>query len=202
MVKAFLILVFWLPLVAGADLNSENRSTPDNPAGFIDITVESNINRLFFKYDLKGVCLTLNDRIKTAYAHDTTFSAIRVPVKEFRSTNQMAYRDFLELVRSEEYPVLEIVIPDKPVARYDSGSELKLNGVAVTVAGVTRLYDVSCTIEKSENNRLLTGIIIIKLTDFDIDPPVKWAGLVKVRNEIIVKFGLCIRNSPEVQVTA
>jgi len=31
------------------------------------------------------------------------------------------------------------------------------------------------------------------LTDHEIAPPVKWLGLVKVKNEIIVKFGLCFK---------
>ena len=201
--KKVLILILLAPFLSGMVRTDGVKAGKPGDAGYIDITVESNVNRLYFKYDLEGMCLTLKNVLKTAYANDTSFSAIRVPVKEFRSTNQMAYRDFLELVRSEEYPNQEIVIPDNHVYPYDSGSEVKLNGVAVKVAGVTRFYNINCKIEgTNENSRLLTGTIRIKLTDFDIEPPVKWAGLVRVRNEIIVKFGLCIRNSPEVRVKA
>lgn len=197
MKRVFLLFLICFPFAAAGDWDKDFNSLTDSSSGYIDITVESNVNRLFFKYDLKGGCLTMSDRIKTNFGPDTAFYIIRVPVKEFRSTNQLAYRDFLDLVRAEEYPYLEIAVPEKPVPLSLPGEPVILNDVAVTFTGVTRYYNVRSRIENHDgetDNRLLTGIIRIKLTDFDIDPPVKLAGLVKVRDEIIVKFGFCVRD--------
>lgn len=197
MKRLSLLFLICLPLIVAGGRDIEMNSLMDSASGYIDITVESNVNRLFFKYDLNEGCLTLSDRIRTAFVNDTAFQIIRIPVKEFRSTNQLAYRDFLELVRAEEYPFLEITIPEKPVPLDQTRELLVLNGVSLTFTGVTRYYDVRSRIEvlnAETNRRLLTGIIRIKLTDFDIDPPVKWAGLVRVRDEIIVKFGFCVKD--------
>jgi len=199
--RVIILLLLCFPVIEAGSRDNDRNPLPGSPSGYIDITVESNVNRLFFKYDLKDACLTLSPALKTAIGSDPGMPVIRVPVKEFRSTNQMAYRDFLELVRAEEFPYLEIAVPDRPLPLNNEGHSVSLDGVAVTFTGVTRHYNISGKIEERDgDNRLLTGIIRIKLTDFDIDPPVKWAGLIRVRDEIIVKFGFCIRDMKIVPV--
>lgn len=165
----------------------------DNTAGFIDITVETNINKLFFKYDIKDWCLSVTGSLVKGTDNDISVSRIVVPVKDFKCTNNFVYKDFLTLIKAEQYPYLEIAIPQHPELIYSSDSFVLLKDVSITVAGVSRKYDIPCYVDKqADGNRILYGKALLNLTDLKIDPPVKFAGLVKVRDEIIVKFGFCI----------
>jgi len=71
-----------------------------------------------------------------------------------------------------------------------------LKGVSITVAGVSNQFDLNCKIDKVDNeNQILNGTTRIKLTDFEIVPPVKLLGLVRVKNEIIINFKFCIKSN-------
>jgi hypothetical protein len=71
-----------------------------------------------------------------------------------------------------------------------------LKGISITVAGVSRQYDINCKIHNVDNeNQVLNGTALIKLTDLEIVPPVKMLGLVKVKNEITINFELFIKSS-------
>ncbi len=196
MKKKLLILILLAPLLSGMVPTDGVKSGKPGDAGYIDITVESNVNRIFFKYNINEWCLSVPGASKTSIGSDTSVSLIRVPVKDFKSTSLFVYRDFLALLKADEFPYLEIAVPQSPGTVHNTDGSYILKGVSVTVAGVTNKYDILCHIEKDDNqSRLLSGTLRIKLTDLEIDPPVKLSGLVKVRNEIIVKFGFCIRNT-------
>jgi hypothetical protein len=196
MKKVFLILILLFPVfVSFSDDDSlKSERTNYNTSGFINITVETNLNRLFFRYDLKEWCLSALGTTESEYSHDTSLSRITIPVKDFKCANQFVYRDFLTLLKVDQFPDLEIAMPQYPdIVSYKENS-VTLNDVSLTVAGMTKKYNIDCEIKSTDDeNQILSGLIRVKLTDHEIDPPVKWIGLVKVKNEIIVKFGFCIK---------
>jgi len=193
-IKLILILLLANNVCFGGEDDKIRRT--DYSAGFIDIVVQSNINSLVFNYDLQGKCEFTSNGIKTKYEDDTSGIRILVPVRDFKCKNQFAYKDFIMLLKAEHFPYLEIEIPQNQGNIIPANGSGILKDVTVTVAGISKRYDISCRIEKSENeNEILIGISQIRLTDFEIEPPVKFSGLVKVRDEIIVKFGFCLKNT-------
>ncbi|MCE5347089.1 MAG: hypothetical protein LLG13_12495 [Bacteroidales bacterium] len=193
--KLLLILILCVPGFTGFIPDESLKSERTNgPPGFIDITVFSNIDKQFFQYILKQQCLPFTGGYKTGYALDTSFTRIVIPVKEFRCTNKSAYKDFLKLLKAEQYPNLEIYIPHYSNVNNDKKDSVVLKGVSIIVAGVTKRYDINCKIDKSGNdNKILNGTTGIKLTDLDIVPPVKLFGIVKVKNEISIDFEFCVK---------
>jgi hypothetical protein len=194
--KTLKLILFLLLTTSISNVTGEGNSDDTNhTAGFIDIIVQSNINRLVFKYDLRGKCLFSANGIKTKYTNDTSGLRISIPVSDFQIRNQSAYKDFLTLLKSDQFPYLQIEIPQNPgIFIPENGSGI-LKNVTVTVAGVSKKYDIDCSIEKTgTENEILLGLSHIRLTDFEIEPPVKFSGLIKVRDEIIVKFGFCMQN--------
>lgn len=187
------ILLFPISLCSGEMLEKPEKA--DHTAGFIDIVVQSNVNSILFEYDLEGKCLFNTNSIKTKYENDQSGMRILVPVKEFKVRNQSVYKDFLTLVKADQFPYLEIYIPhNQDIAIPENRSGI-LKDVSVTVAGVAKKYNINCRIEKNENNEILLGLCHLRLTEFGLEPPVKFYGLVKVKDEIIVKFGFCLQNS-------
>lgn len=195
--KLLLILTLCLPAYAGSIPDGGLKSGRTNsPLGFIDITVFSNIEKQFFQYNLKQKCLSFTEESKTGYVQGTSGSRIVIPVKGFKCTNNTAFKDFLTLLKAEQYPYLEIYIPHNSNVIYDKEDSVVLKGVSIVVAGLSKQYDINCKIDKVSNeNQILNGTTRIKLTDFGIVPPVKLLGIVRVKNEIIIDFEFCLKSA-------
>ncbi|HBE40712.1 MAG TPA: hypothetical protein DDW27_05830 [Bacteroidales bacterium] len=189
-------MILILPVLAGMGRPEGGKSPGTGQTGFIIITVESNINRIFFKYYIRDWCLSVPGVTRTSFGNDSSVSVIKVRVKDFKSTSLFVSRDFLNLMKADEFPYLEIAILQNRGIVYHPDGIYLLKDVSITVAGVSRKYDIVCRIDNIDNEcQILNGTLRLKLTDLKIDPPVKLSGLVKVRNEIIVNFGFCIRNT-------
>jgi hypothetical protein len=190
------ILLFPISLCSGEMVEKSEKADPT--AGFIDIVVQSNVNSILFEYDIEGKCLFNTNGIKTKYENNPSGLRILVPVKEFKVTNQSVYKDFLTLVRADQFPYLEIYIPRNPETIIPEDGTGVLKNVSITVAGISKKYDINCRLENNDdNNEILLGVSRLRLTDFGLEPPVKFYGLVKVKDEIIVKFGFCMQKTAE-----
>jgi len=195
--RLLLILTLCFPGLVGfsPDYGLKSGKTSSS-SGFIDITVLSNIGKQFFQYNLKQQCLSFTEEPGTEYVPGTSVSRILIPVKEFNCTNRLAYEDLQTLLKAEHYPNLEIKIPHNLSIKYDTDDSAILKGVSITVAGVSKQFDISCKIDKVDNaKQILNGTTRIKLTDLEIVPPVRLLGLVKVYNEIIIDFELCLKSN-------
>jgi hypothetical protein len=194
--KLLLILILSLMELAGFSLNDGLKSGKTiSSTGFIDITVLSNIDKQFFQYNLSQQCLSIAKEPETGYMTGASTSRIKIPVEEFKCTNRLVHKDFLTLLKAEKYPYLEIDIPTSTGIKFNIDDSLILKGVTITVAGVSNQYDLNCKIVKGDNeNQTLDGSIRIKLTDLNIAPPIRFFGLVKVKNEIIINFEFCLKS--------
>ena len=59
----------------------------------------------------------------------------------------------------------------------------------ITIAAVSNSYIVPCKLDSCENSGyVLRGKLNVKLTDFGIDPPHKFFGIVKVNDDILIDY--------------
>jgi hypothetical protein len=188
--RIVIILLFVFPLVSSFRTGDNSRRESLPSLGFIDIVVESNVNRMLFSYQLSKNSLIINDYKVPVGMEDTTAIIIMVPVKDFQCGNPFGYKDFITLLKANQYPFMKIEIPRKVFFQQKGSTPLIISGVSLSVAGVSGNYDLLCNVEQlGDDNKLIIGTTMIRLTDMKIDPPVKSMGLVKIRNEIIVNFG-------------
>lgn len=182
MLKNITILLFLL-LIPLAGSSGGDRPGIDSPvAGYIDITVESNVNKVLFTYPIT------EENITPAGNHSAD---IIVPVRDFRCNNKMAYKDFVTLLKAKEYPDIKITIPGDIIEKLRQHETVTLNNVMIDIAGVKKEYDIVCKPEKGKHQEnLFTGTILVALNDLNINPPEKYFGMVKIKDKVIVKFGL------------
>jgi hypothetical protein len=172
--------------VNGALHANENTGSSSPITGFINITVESNVNKVMFSYPLSG------ENINGEETH-RGFS-ITVPVKDFRCDNKIAFKDFISLLKADRFPDLSITIPGDMLERLHTEDSLTLHNVMINIAGVTRAYDIRVVPQSGNtSDNLLTGTITLGLSDLSIQPPVKLFGMVKVKDKVIVRFGLGLK---------
>lgn len=117
---------------------------------------------------------------------------LRYPVRYFDCGFSAMNEDMQDLLKSKEFPYLYLEIHN---IRIDpSNSEIELLNVAaqvsITIAGVTRTYDIKDGMVQNRTEEDLTfrGNRLLKLTDFGLQPPTKFFGMVQVTNELKIDF--------------
>lgn len=155
-------------------------------SGYIKILGSTNLNSFELEYSFgdNPVFFAVSDE-----GSPVRSSILNIPVEEFRGQSPVMERDFYALVKSERYP--EIIIRFHGIR--DSSLEAGKNivKVGITMAGITHEYDILCAVRtKRTGDICLTGKKSIKITDFRLDPPVKFFGIVKMGEYIDVDFSV------------
>lgn len=161
-----------------------NKEKNDGCVNYIVINGESNVNRFSFSYT------TLSSGFGNAFLYPSLphGNEIIIPVREFEPSNPLMYNDFLTNLNEQEYPTITIKFSNL-------GQNKGLNpsyAVMITIAGVTREYNVECVIQNCGNQYMLRGSKAVRLTDFNLSPPEKLSGLVKVKDEFKVSFSIIL----------
>lgn len=91
-------------------------------------------------------------------------------------------------IKQKEYPELTFRLNE--VESFD-GKSAVING-NLTVAGVTQLIKVEGQVEKVDKGFEIKGEKLLRMTDFDIEPPKAMLGTVKAADEIKVTFDIII----------
>lgn len=163
---------------------------------FIHITGESNVSQFSFNFNQTEML----GRRQSSHS-DTKDLIIRIPIREFRASNQMMYNDFLIMMKESEYPIIEICFKRKQLNQAYTENYGSCPNIRITIAGVTRFYKIDCSLLPCANNMFIQGEKKLKLTDFHLKPPVKLKGLVKVSDDIHVNFGFMITFADENSLT-
>lgn len=141
-------------------------SQPSN--SFID-------DKLFVTASWKNDCLYLNEK------------TLSIPVKSFTSSNKMALRDFRKLIKSEEYPIIQIELDHINLS--DNSAESLGNAVIdVTITNVTKRYTFPIKSGKNGTNITFDVTKDISIRDFNLTPPVQMMGMLKVDEWITINL--------------
>jgi len=157
---------------------------------YINIVGNTNLNRFEFRLDfpLHQIFSVENSSLNSN--QHTGLYEIPLPIKSFEASNQLLYRDFLMLLKENLHPKIIIGIGYHQLLEFLEGETYTVQNIKITLAGVTKEYPVSCIVNSCSDNLVyITGYKNFKLTDFNIDPPEKFQGLVKVENEVMINFG-------------
>lgn len=155
---------------------------------FICIQGSSNINRFRL--------INQSPQIKTGNSVESNGTQdIQIPVFDFTAANNHMLKDFFDMVKAEEYPYIQIAIEPINRADFDETSGLTNFRTKISLAGNSKNYTIPCEIVSCDNSAyLLKGQLKIELTDFNIDPPEKVFGAIKVNNEVFINFVFKLKN--------
>lgn len=111
---------------------------------------------------------------------------LSIPVASFDCGNRMLERDFGKTLKYEEFPSIEVRLDDfKRVGQQYFGDIW----IMLTGKGM-KLEHVPFTLMTNENGELLYSEITVSLEYFDLTPPKKLLGLIKVQDELIIELSL------------
>jgi hypothetical protein len=164
-----------------------------NCDGTISILGSTNVNSFELKNSMAHITINACKHSKDSIALKTKKFTLQIPVRNFKTDNAQIYKDFLSLTKSSQHPTIQVGIGLSNLHNLLSRPRSISFPVEITIAGVTKSYVVSCLVStRSDGCLSVTGSQKMKLTDFNMTPPAKMLGLVKVNNEIIVNFGFVI----------
>ena len=114
---------------------------------------------------------------------------IKIPVNKFSGTNNMMLNDFHKMLNAPKYPYINIVIEPREKADFDETTGLTNFKTQISIAGNTHNYVIPCQIDFCKNSDVIVkGDVKLELSDFNIDPPRKVFGAVKVSDEVFITF--------------
>lgn len=109
----------------------------------------------------------------------------RVPVKEFGCGNFLLNHDFRKTLKAKEHP--QVFIQLSEVRKH---GENYLYTLQLDLAGKKKTFQNLVLIKEGKN---LAGDLELKFGDFDLQPPKKLGGAIKIREEIKLSILLKIQ---------
>lgn len=106
--------------------------------------------------------------------------------------------DFKEILRADEFPNLLLQINQITISPDSEGFDrLDVSAaIKVTIAGVSKdlIVSESYIINESESILTLYGKQAVNMTDFSIDPPIRFWGALRVGNRLEIDFKIRMYN--------
>jgi hypothetical protein len=107
--------------------------------------------------------------------------------------------DFHKTINSRVYPTIVIdFISFSQMPSYTAAPEKFKGIVKISLAGVTKLFEVNCAIKLDSTDTIeLTGSRDFLFSDFALTPPTRMLGAVKVKEGLKVSFHLKLALDPD-----
>lgn len=116
----------------------------------------------------------------------TSGVSFQLPIISFTCESLQMTKDFQSLLKIEQYSNIKIRL----VGFYKQHYKPNYVRIWVQLAGVEKAYDLKTSIDRMKNVIICEGNAEICMTDFGIEAPEKFFGLVKVNEKIHVQFSL------------
>lgn len=159
-------------------------------SNYINISGKSNVNRFEFSmnFPLHEIFQVNHTYLNSPFIKK--IYKINIPVKDFKAGSNAMYQDFITLLKADIYPEIIIGIGSDQLRKFRECEANIDQPIKITLAGITNEYSVSFVVNSCSDDLIyISGYKNLKLTDFNIDPPEKFQGLVKVKDEVMINFG-------------
>lgn len=135
----------------------------------------------------KSITTTVTQNKNKIYLSENRLS---IEVKNFKSDNRMALRDFLKLIKSDSFPTLDVqlnyieTVQGVETDKYSKGNA----SINISITGVTKQYHIPVSSSRHGEYISVDGAKKINIRDFGLEPPVEMLGLLKVSEWITINY--------------
>lgn len=192
-----IIFLLSILLMASAPDGTREVVVSLQPESSISIHGKSNINTFDFiqsgVFTEPSIKVSLNQNTQGLLTNSVS---LPVDVRKFTCSNKKMLNDFLDLLNAEKYPVMNITVHKINVKTEKTSTDKDFYTgtviVSITLAGVTSLYSIPFDAVSTSDRFVILGEKILRFSDFKLTPPVKFMGLIKVKNELHVQLKLVV----------
>ncbi|MGZ5246622.1 MAG: YceI family protein, partial [Flavitalea sp.] len=119
---------------------------------------------------------------------------LKLMIKWFDCGQHFMTKEMQKTLKADKRPEMKINLIS--IARVHKNGQTVKGIVDVEIAGITKRIDINFDVKKPRSTSLcFVGTKHLKFSDFNLEPPVKLAGLVKVEQDILVKFQINLRSA-------
>ena len=121
---------------------------------------------------------------------------VNININRFDCHQNHITADLKKTLKAKENAFMKISLLTLGFIKPNSNRQHLKGHVEIRLAGITRKIEVDYAVMKTESGILnLVGTRTILFSDFGLTPPSKLAGLIKVEQEIKVRFELVLRSA-------
>lgn len=184
MIKILLLILF--SSFSLLNLKAQNFEVVTGKSVIID--GKSSFGRFACDYEQTDASDTLH--FESTSAIKNLIFDINLPVDEFGCGNKMLNRDFNKTLQSQEFPFIHVIVEQffKEGNHYYSSLVLKLVGKEL------HMEKLPFILEDGINGKFLKAEFNLNLRYFDLEPPKKFLGLIKVHEELNIRLELELVN--------
>lgn len=190
----YIILFFYLTCSFSGEINAQEivaiKSTIMNESK-LSILGTSNVTDFEclydndFRIDTLSHYLTLEQEI-IKVSGDT----LKLKIENFDCGKRGINKDFRNSLKSDVYPSIDISL----ISFKHSNKLLKEVNALISLAGSEKIFELEFTSSYLENGIIkIEGEQKLTMSDFNITPPRALLGLIKVRDELTIKFELLLK---------
>lgn len=118
-------------------------------------------------------------------------SVLNVPVSQFDCQNRIMTKDLQKTLKMDKYP--HVVIDIRYLSDLPTSVQKVIEGhVDIMIAGVKKHFIIPFTPAKKQNIIQLKGKKQVHFSDFNLIPPSKLGGSIRVKNELDVEVTLIL----------
>jgi len=155
----------------------------------VRIDGSTNVNQFHFYYDQPQEENFSLASLSAGSAVDASSLVFHVPVDKIDASNPAMLNDFKELLKASKYPKIRITLQDNELANLFAAKRVANIPLSITIAGITNDYNTPVEVVNDEENRVVVkGRTRIRLTDYNISPPRRFLGMIRVKDEVFVNF--------------
>lgn len=185
-----MLFVFYTSISAQSHFTNKTKEK-NECINFVQIEGSTNINNFAFHQQFDGFS-------KSPIVNDgkNNLISIDIPARNFEASNPMMYDDFLKLIKADTYPIISILIHYFPNELSNPDNQQITSNILVTLAGMQKSYIIPGVLQNCHNHQIrIQGTVKLNLNDFNLEPPTKFLGMVRVNKEVFVNFGLTMQNN-------
>ena len=179
---------------AGMSALARRAGDPETPVSRVWITGQSNVGG--FSCQANGVTGTIDLRANPT--HRSVLSgqnvsdapSLRIPVSRLDCGPEARNREMRHALRADAYEAIEFHLDSYDVYPAGPHRTARIAG-RLRIAGTERAVAVTAAVEPDTLGRVhVRGAHAVRMTDFGVEPPRRFAGLLRVRDQIVVHFDI------------
>ncbi len=193
-ISTFLLVVFSLSLAAKS--KEVLRHWNVTSASYLQIDGTTNINSFQCGSAYQSGNDMIRERWDTSNEKWEIFGSIYLEVDNFDCNNRVMNNDFKNTLDYSNHPEIKVEFIDLKERHVKGNTRMAEGWVAITIVGKTQKYYVKSELEFLDDYySILRGKQAFNFSDFDLSPPQKGLGLVRVNDELTVSFELILEQS-------
>lgn len=205
-VNTFLLLLFISFHVFGQESVSRLSHTYTikiNNKSYVRILGRTNVSTFECSYGSELSTATFQVGVFKGSNGATCFedAVIQLRTESFDCGLREMTKDFQELLEEEKHPYMTMEIQCMTSDLLDFSPDLQ-SKVKFTIAGISNFYNINFETKTEDDKILCIGKKEINIEDFNIIPPTKLFGLVKVHNTITVVFHIILTLEEDTSMSA